>query len=111
MFNKFQGQNLARMHRYRGRIVMNTKLQQLRCLGLAFLVLLAACSGSVSVAPTINIPPLRPLPPPAATEDVSTLGVISELNSVTVNGVRYETNSTTVTVNGQLANLSDLELG
>lgn len=90
---------------------MNTKLQQLRCLGLAFLGLLAACNGSVSVDPTVNIPPLPALPPPAATEDVSTLGVISGLNSVTVNGVRYETNSTIVTVNGQLANPSDLELG
>ena len=90
---------------------MNTKLQQLRCLGLAFLGLLAACSGSVSVDPTVNIPPLPALPPPAATEDVSTLGVISGLNSVTVNGVRYETNSTIVMVNGQLANPSDLELG
>ena len=90
---------------------MNTKLQRLRCLGLAFLGLLAGCSGSVSVSPTVNIPPLPELPPPAAKEDVSTLGVISELDGVTVNGVRYETNSTTVTVNGQLANLSDLELG
>ncbi|MDH4047077.1 MAG: DUF5666 domain-containing protein [Gammaproteobacteria bacterium] len=90
---------------------MNAKLQQLHYLGLAFLGLLGACSGSVSVSPTVNIPPIPDPPPPAATEDISTLGVISGLNSVTVNGVRYETPSTTVTVNGQLANLSDLELG
>jgi hypothetical protein len=90
---------------------MNTKLFQLRYPGLVFLVLLSACSGSVSVAPTVNIPPLLPLPPPPATEAVAAFGVISGLNSVTVNGVRYETNSTTVTVNGQLANFSDLELG
>ena len=90
---------------------MNKKLLQLRYLGLVFLGLLAACSGSVSVAPTVNISGLPPLPPPPATEAVAALGVISGLNSVTVNGVRYETDSTTVTVNGQLANVSDLELG
>ncbi|MGI9236126.1 MAG: DUF5666 domain-containing protein [Woeseiaceae bacterium] len=90
---------------------MNTNLQPLRCLGLAFLGLLTACSGSVSVSPTVNIPPIPDPPPPAATEDISALGVISGLNSVTVNGVRYETPATTVTINGQLANLSDLALG
>ena len=39
------------------------------------------------------------------------MGVISAMDSVTVNGVRYETDSTTVMINGQLASLADLELG
>ena len=90
---------------------MNTKLHRLHYLVLVFIGLLTACSGSVSVDPTVNISPSPPLPQPPATEVVAALGVISGLNSVTVNGVRYETNSTTVTVNGQLANFSDLELG
>jgi hypothetical protein len=90
---------------------MHTKFHQLHWLALAFIGLVTGCSGSVSIDPTVNIPPVPSLPPPAATEAVAALGVISGLNSVTVNGVRYETDSTTVTVNGQLANMSDLELG
>lgn len=70
--------------------------------------MLGACSSSVNVSPTVNIPPL-PTPPP--TEAVSAVGVISALNSITLNGIRYETNATTVTMNGQVASLSDLELG
>ena len=45
------------------------------------------------------------------TATLSAFGVVSELNSVTVNDIRYDTSATNVTVNGQLANVSDLKVG
>ena len=42
---------------------------------------------------------------------VSASGAITALSSATVNGVRYDTNATTVNINGQSALASDLELG
>jgi hypothetical protein len=42
---------------------------------------------------------------------LSAIGSISELNSVTVNGIRYDTNATNVNVNGVPAIVSDLKLG
>ena len=42
---------------------------------------------------------------------LSAFGVITELNSVTVNGIRYDTNATNVTIDGQPATVSDLRLG
>ena len=42
---------------------------------------------------------------------VSAFGVITALNSATVNGVRYDTNATEVAINGQSAQVSDLNLG
>ncbi|MDJ0793542.1 MAG: DUF5666 domain-containing protein [Woeseiaceae bacterium] len=45
------------------------------------------------------------------TANVSAFGAITELNSVTVNGIRYETNDAAVYVNGMPAVVADLELG
>jgi hypothetical protein len=93
---------------------MNKKLFQLCYPGLALLVLLTACSGGgINITATgPNFPPITTIVPTAPqTETVAAFGVISALNSVTINGVRYETDATTVTVNGQLANLTDLKLG
>ncbi|MDJ0751435.1 MAG: DUF5666 domain-containing protein [Woeseiaceae bacterium] len=45
------------------------------------------------------------------TANVSAFGAITELNSVTVNGVRYETDDVAVYVNGMPANVADLKLG
>jgi hypothetical protein len=42
---------------------------------------------------------------------VSAFGAITDLNSITVNGIRYDTNATSVNVNGLPANVSDLKLG
>ena len=42
---------------------------------------------------------------------LSAFGSITELNSATVNGIRYDTNATNVQVNGLPANVSDLKLG
>ncbi|MDH3546369.1 MAG: DUF5666 domain-containing protein, partial [Gammaproteobacteria bacterium] len=45
------------------------------------------------------------------TAALSAFGAVTALNDVTVNGIRYETNSTNVYVNGHPANVSDLKLG
>ena len=42
---------------------------------------------------------------------LAAIGSITELNSVTVNGIRYNTNAASVYVNGQPAIASDLKLG
>ena len=42
---------------------------------------------------------------------LSAFGSITELNSATVNGIRYDTNATNIQVNGLPANVSDLKLG
>jgi hypothetical protein len=42
---------------------------------------------------------------------VSAVGRITELSSVTVNGIRYNTNATSVSVNGLPADVTDLKLG
>ncbi len=92
---------------------MNTKLFHLSYPGLVLLVLLSACSGggiSVSVQGPV-ISPLPPLPPPQGSEAITAHGVITGLGGVTINNVRYATNATTVTVNGQPAALSDLMHG
>jgi hypothetical protein len=93
--------------------MMNKKTFRLRNLGLVIVGMLAACSGG-NVTVSAEGPIFPPLPPPIpapTTEAVSALGVISALNSLTVNGVRYETGATTVTVNGQLASFADLKRG
>ena len=45
------------------------------------------------------------------TAALSAFGAITGLNSATVNGIRYDTNATNVTINGLPANVSDLKLG
>ncbi|MCP4333231.1 MAG: hypothetical protein GY785_11295 [Gammaproteobacteria bacterium] len=45
------------------------------------------------------------------TAAASAFGAITELNSATINGVRYDTTATNVYVNGLPANASDLKLG
>ncbi len=42
---------------------------------------------------------------------ISAFGSITELNSATVNGIRYDTNATNIQVNGLPTNVSDLKLG
>jgi len=63
---------------------------------------LAACSDSDSVVVG---------PPAASTTDVVTIGPITGFGSVVAHGVRYDTSSTTVLVNGQPGSLSDLRIG
>lgn len=45
------------------------------------------------------------------TAPLSSFGVITELSSATVNGIRYDTNAANVTINARPANASDLKLG
>jgi len=45
------------------------------------------------------------------TAAVSAFGAITALGSATVNGIRYDTNATTVAVNGQAAQVADLKPG
>ncbi|MGI9205718.1 MAG: DUF5666 domain-containing protein [Woeseiaceae bacterium] len=75
-------------------------------------LIIGACGGSgVNISSTVNVPPI-PLPPPQpAVEPVSAVGVVTALGSVTINGVQYETDSATVTMNGQAATFSAVELG
>lgn len=63
---------------------------------------LAACSDSDS--PVAG-------PPAASTTDVVTIGPITGFGSVVAHGVRYDTSSTMVLVNGQPGSLSDLRVG
>ena len=73
-------------------------------LSLMCLVMLGACGGGGGSSP----PPPPPLPQPEA---LSAVGVITALDSATVNGVRYEIDSATVVVNGVDATPSDLKVG
>ena len=63
---------------------------------------LAACSDSDSFVAS---------PPAASTTDVVTIGPITGFGSVVAHGVRYDTSSTTVLVNGQPGSLSSLRVG
>lgn len=73
-------------------------------LSLMCLAVLGACGGGGGSSP----PPIPPLPSPEA---LSAVGVITALDSATVNGVRYETDATTVMVNGSDAIVADLKVG
>ncbi len=89
---------------------MNRKLSQWRFPGLAFLVLLNACSGGdVNIGVDGSIVP--PLPPMQTSEAITAQGAITGLGDVIVNDVRYAANAATVTINGQPGTLSDLRHG
>ena len=45
------------------------------------------------------------------TAALSAFGAITDLNGVTVNGIRYDTNAANVTINGLPVNVSELKLG
>lgn len=78
---------------------------------LGLLAVLAACGG-VSINADTNIgPPGPPSPPWTASEPISSFGVISSPGSVSINGVRYDTNAASVTMNGQAAFPADLRAG
>jgi hypothetical protein len=89
---------------------MNTKLFQLRNPGLALLVLLSACSGG-GINVSVDGPIISPIPTAQTNEAITAHGVITGLGGVTINDVRYATNSATVTVNGEPGTLSDLKHG
>ena len=97
---------------------MKTKLHPmpyLRLLIVALLIasLLAACSaGGVDVSvqgPTITNP--SPFPPAQTSEGIQAHGMITGLGGVTINDVRYLTNHSMVTMNGEPGVLADLHHG
>ncbi|MDH3612415.1 MAG: DUF5666 domain-containing protein [Gammaproteobacteria bacterium] len=94
---------------------MKTNFFQLRYLvlvylALAYLVLLTACSGgdvNVSVDPTV----IPRFPPAQTSETITAHGAITGLDGVTINDVRYSTNTAIVTANGQPGTLANLRRG
>lgn len=95
---------------------MKTEQLAERCLHLLFAALLiatmlVACSGGgIDVA--VQGPVITPSFPPAQTsEAIKAHGTITGLGGVTINNVRYLTNSTLVTYNGDPGALSDLRHG
>jgi len=80
--------------------------------GVCVSVFISACGGSgVNISSTVNVPPIPSPPPQPVTEPVSALGVVTALGSVTINGVQFDTDSATVTINGQAAAFAAVELG
>ncbi len=83
---------------------------------MAVLVITAfftACSGGgvdVSIEGNVN-PFVPPLPAAQDNEAVVAYGEITGLGGITVNDVRYQTGSATVTVNGEPAFMADLRQG
>jgi hypothetical protein len=79
--------------------------------GPGLLALLAACGG-VNITADTNIgPPVPPSPPWIVSEPISSLGVVSAPGSVSVNGVRYDTSASSVTMNGRAAFPANLRAG
>ena len=64
---------------------------------------LAACSDSDTF--------VAPGPPAATTTDVVTVGPITGFGSVVSHGIHFNTNGTTITVNGSPGNMADLQVG
>lgn len=87
--------------------MLKERLNTLRCFAVMCVTMLGACGGGGGSSPVVA----QPVVQPPATEAVSAMGVITVLGSVTVNGVVYETNATTVTMNGQTATFSELARG
>jgi len=74
---------------------------------ISSVLLLAACSGG-NVTVGVNIPDLSP---ELFSEPVTSMGVISGLNSVAVNDVLYDTHAATVVLNGRTRSIHDLAPG
>ena len=91
---------------------MKTSLPGIHCLTLVPMLLLSGCSGG-GINPSIDIfgSPLVSASISTSPEAVSAIGVISAPDSVTLNGVRYGTASTQVTINGEPASPADLKRG
>ena len=81
--------------------------QLLLAVSCAMIVSMVACSdGTATVG--VAIPPI---PVPTSPEPITSSGVITALDDVRVNGVRYDTANATVIVNGEAASVSDLRIG
>jgi len=70
-------------------------------------LLLAACGGSSGG----SSPPPPPPPPPPASNDIVSVGAVSAIGSVTVNGIRFDTGSANVTMDDQPGNFAEVQVG
>ena len=89
---------------------MNSSNPKLGLLAVGALTLgLTACGGGggSTSAPTANVP----APPTATTPVTFVTGAISGFGSVIINGVRYESDSATVSKEGKSATQTDLKAG
>jgi len=78
---------------------------------LTALLTLQACGGGSS-SPSVTPPPTAVVPPPPPPPVGKTVvGPISGFGSVIVNGLRYETNSATFTIDGVSGTQADLKVG
>ena len=85
-----------------------------RIAGLVSTALLVACSGGgvdVSIEGNVTAPGIPPLPPLQGNEAIVAHGEITGTGGITINNVRYQAGSATVTVNGNIGTTSDLRLG
>ena len=89
----------------------NSKHAGLLLLALLLVTMLAACSGKVDVAiGGINIPP-GTVPPVQNAESLTAQGTVSGFGDLTVNGVRYDADGASITIDSRPGTLSDLRLG
>lgn len=93
---------------------MITRILRLFSITLLFATVFSGCGGGGGGGNSIAPPPPPPPPPPPTGGIVRTgitSGVVSGFGSVFVNGVEYETNNATITVDDQPGTESDLKVG
>lgn len=78
---------------------------------LLALMALGACGGSDSGSTIAPPPTTQTPPPPPAPVGKTVVGPISGFGSVIVNGVRYETNNASFTIDGNPGSQADLKVG
>ena len=74
-------------------------------------VLVSACGGGSDDSPTAPPPPPPPPPVGGISGNGVAIGPISTFGSIVVNGVRYETTSAAISIDGNPAVESDLDVG
>ena len=90
---------------------MNSQRRVALIVSVVLSVLLASCGGGSSTAAIDDGSPNTPPPTQGISGNGIAIGPISNFGSVIVNGVRYETNSATFTVNDEPGSQSDLAVG
>jgi len=86
--------------------------QQFSWLSSVSLIAVLALQGCGESTGPVNTPPTSVAPPPVATSSTKTaVGPISAFGSIIVNGVRFDTNSTTFTIDGNAGTQADLKVG
>lgn len=86
----------------------------LTAVGCGFIAMLVvSCGGGSGTVATPAATPPPPAPPPTGgiSGNGRAIGPVSNFGSIIVNGVRYETNSATFTINDVVGSQSDLSVG